>query len=269
MNMVMVVRGWRGDGEEGDRVVSWMWWWRLVLVWMVLESAEVVDRVVADAGGRNLAGSGDGAGILKRRGVQLCVCYESKKPKAISAFNFHLCFFGFIIAIEFDWEAWDLQLGKQYEKLVIASRAKNLEKTHDPLALVAHTSSSSRSPQTFYATRPSSVVDYDDEYLGETLQNDPEDPLTSAMMLLAHVITPGYSTPMNNRLLSSSNTRNQVVVQADRVNIQSRNVRNDGIIARHSYNVQEGYAESSNVQKDTGNVQRNLQTSSSRNVTNV
>ncbi|GJT18768.1 putative ribonuclease H-like domain-containing protein [Tanacetum coccineum] len=43
---------------------------------------------------------------------QRCACYVSKKPKAISAFNFHLCFFGFIIAIEFDWEVWDLQLGK-------------------------------------------------------------------------------------------------------------------------------------------------------------
>ncbi|GKE11788.1 hypothetical protein Tco_1415339 [Tanacetum coccineum] len=31
---------------------------------------------------------------------------------------------------------------QQYEKIVIASRAKKLEKTHDPLALVAHTSSS-------------------------------------------------------------------------------------------------------------------------------
>ncbi|GJW72200.1 hypothetical protein Tco_0129117 [Tanacetum coccineum] len=33
---------------------------------------------------------------------------------------------------------------QQFEKLVNASRAKNLEKSHDPLALVAHTSSSSR-----------------------------------------------------------------------------------------------------------------------------
>ncbi|GJU76351.1 hypothetical protein Tco_1273421 [Tanacetum coccineum] len=32
---------------------------------------------------------------------------------------------------------------QQYEKLVIASRAKKLEKTHDPLALIAHSSSSS------------------------------------------------------------------------------------------------------------------------------
>ncbi|GKA44099.1 hypothetical protein Tco_0736823 [Tanacetum coccineum] len=62
---------------------------------------------------------------------------------------------------------------QQYEKLVIASRAKKLEKTHDPLALVAHKSSSSRSPLAYYVTHPSFIVDYDDDYQGDTFQNDP------------------------------------------------------------------------------------------------
>ncbi|GJS86575.1 hypothetical protein Tco_0769211 [Tanacetum coccineum] len=52
----------------------------------------------------------------------------------------------------------------QYEKLVNASRAKKLEKSHDPLALVAHTGSSSRNTSSYYVTHPSSVVDYDEEY---------------------------------------------------------------------------------------------------------
>ncbi|GJY63103.1 gag-pol polyprotein [Tanacetum coccineum] len=117
---------------------------------------------------------------------------------------------------------------QQYDKLVIASRVKMLEKTHDPLAIVAYISSSSRSPSAYYVTHPPSVVDYDDDYQGDTFQNDLEDPLTYAMMLLAHAITQYYSTPTNNRLRSSLNTRNQVVGQADRVNIQSRNVGNDG-----------------------------------------
>ncbi|GJZ72589.1 hypothetical protein Tco_0636735 [Tanacetum coccineum] len=48
----------------------------------------------------------------------------------------------------------------QYEKLVIASRAKKAAKTHDPLALVAHTSSSSsRSPTPYYVTHPPSVIE--------------------------------------------------------------------------------------------------------------
>ncbi|GJW82601.1 hypothetical protein Tco_0146576 [Tanacetum coccineum] len=62
---------------------------------------------------------------------------------------------------------------QQYEKIIIASRAKKLEKTHDPVALVAHTSSS-RSSLAYYVTHPSSGVDYDDEYQGKTFQNDPE-----------------------------------------------------------------------------------------------
>ncbi|GJZ70668.1 hypothetical protein Tco_0634519 [Tanacetum coccineum] len=77
----------------------------------------------------------------------------------------------------------------QYEKLVNASRAKKLEKSHDPLALVAHTGSSSRIPSPYYVTHPSSVVDYDDDYQGDAFESNYEDPLTSAMMLLARAIT--------------------------------------------------------------------------------
>ncbi|GJW58045.1 hypothetical protein Tco_0104776 [Tanacetum coccineum] len=51
----------------------------------------------------------------------------------------------------------------QFEKLVNASRAKKLEKSHDPLALVAHTGSSSRNTSSYYVTHPSSVVDYDEQ----------------------------------------------------------------------------------------------------------
>ncbi|GJS09740.1 hypothetical protein Tco_0366536 [Tanacetum coccineum] len=58
---------------------------------------------------------------------------------------------------------------QQFEKLVNASRAKKLEKSHDPLALVANTSSSSRQTSSYYVTHPSSVVDYDDEYQNQTI----------------------------------------------------------------------------------------------------
>nr|GEV44035.1 Gag-Pol polyprotein [Tanacetum cinerariifolium] len=109
---------------------------------------------------------------------------------------------------------------------------------------------------------------YDDDYQEETFQNDLEDSLTTAMMLLARSITQRYSTPTNNQLRSSSNIRNQAVLQADRVNIESTNVGNNGRNARCLFNVQEESAESSNVQKDTGNEQRTLRTSSSGNVTN-
>ncbi|GKF01032.1 hypothetical protein Tco_0027955, partial [Tanacetum coccineum] len=77
----------------------------------------------------------------------------------------------------------------QFEKLVNASRAKKLEKSHDPLALVAHTGSSSRNTSSYYVTHPSSVVDYDEEYEQDDVHNHSEDPLASAMLLLAKAIT--------------------------------------------------------------------------------
>nr|GEZ74851.1 hypothetical protein [Tanacetum cinerariifolium] len=70
---------------------------------------------------------------------------------------------------------------QQFVKLVNTSRAKKLEKSHDPLALVAHTGSSSRNTSSYYVTHPTSVVDYDDEYQQDDIQTNSEDPLTSAM----------------------------------------------------------------------------------------
>ncbi|GKC20400.1 hypothetical protein Tco_1022550, partial [Tanacetum coccineum] len=43
------------------------------------------------------------------------------------------------------------------------------------------------------------------------------------MMLLAQEITQKFSTPTNNRLRTSSNTRNQVVIQDGRVAIETKN----------------------------------------------
>nr|GEV75152.1 hypothetical protein [Tanacetum cinerariifolium] len=70
---------------------------------------------------------------------------------------------------------------QQFEKLVNTPRAKKLEKSHDPLALVAHTSLSSRNTSSYYVTHPTSVVDYDHEYQQDGIQTNYEDPLTSAM----------------------------------------------------------------------------------------
>ncbi|GJU47798.1 hypothetical protein Tco_1217353 [Tanacetum coccineum] len=70
----------------------------------------------------------------------------------------------------------------QYEKLINASRAKKLEKSHDPFALVAHMGSSPKTSSPYYFTHPSSVVDYDDDYQGDAFQNNYEDLHTSAMI---------------------------------------------------------------------------------------
>nr|GEU96483.1 hypothetical protein [Tanacetum cinerariifolium] len=86
---------------------------------------------------------------------------------------------------------------------------KKATRNHDPLAIVAnshayfsnsHASPSySRSPQPYYATHPSSVNDYEDDYQWEIQRDAQEDKLTIAMM-------------------------NQVVIQDGRVDIQSKNV---------------------------------------------
>ncbi|GJX65381.1 hypothetical protein Tco_0299724 [Tanacetum coccineum] len=70
---------------------------------------------------------------------------------------------------------------QQFEKLVNTSKAKKLEKSHDPLALVAHTGSSSRQTSSYYVTHLTFVVDYDDEYQQDDFHNNSEDPLVSAM----------------------------------------------------------------------------------------
>nr|GEW87296.1 hypothetical protein [Tanacetum cinerariifolium] len=63
------------------------------------------------------------------------------------------------------------------------------------------------------------------ERIRREIQGDSqEDKLITAMMLLARAITQRYSTPTNNRLRTSSNTKNQAVIQDGRVNIQSNNV---------------------------------------------
>ncbi|GJU81372.1 hypothetical protein Tco_0018302 [Tanacetum coccineum] len=70
---------------------------------------------------------------------------------------------------------------------------------------------------------PTSEVDYDDEYQQDDVHKNSEDPLVSAMLLLAKAITQNFFNPTNNRLRALSNTINQAIIQGDRVNIQSRN----------------------------------------------
>ncbi|GJY80713.1 hypothetical protein Tco_0493464 [Tanacetum coccineum] len=119
----------------------------------------------------------------------------------------------------------------QFEPRVLASNAKRAAKNHDPLALIVHSNASSSqshanssySPQSYYVTQPSSVIDYEYEYQGNLQGDSQEDKLTTAMMLLARAITQKFSTPTNNCLCTSSNIRNQAVIQDGRVDIQTKN----------------------------------------------
>ncbi|GJX25319.1 hypothetical protein Tco_0231615, partial [Tanacetum coccineum] len=96
----------------------------------------------------------------------------------------------------------------QFEPHIQASKAKRVVENHDPLALIAllnasssqsHASPSfSHSPQPYYVTHPSSVVDYEEDYQGESLGDSQEDKLIIAMI-------------------------NQAVIQDGRVDIQTKN----------------------------------------------
>ncbi|GJX61821.1 hypothetical protein Tco_0294721 [Tanacetum coccineum] len=79
------------------------------------------------------------------------------------------------------------------------------------------------------------------------------------MLLLAKAITQNFSNPTKKRLRALSNTRNQAVVQGDRVNIQSRNYGNVGRNNRRAY-VQEEVVEGMNATNETANVQRIVRT---------
>ncbi|GKB27416.1 hypothetical protein Tco_0866817 [Tanacetum coccineum] len=121
----------------------------------------------------------------------------------------------------------------QFEPHVQASKAKKAAKNHDPLSLIAYSNayssqshaslSYSHSPQPYYVTHPSSVVDSEEDYQRELQGDVQEDKLTTAMMLLAREITQKLSTPTNNRLCTSSNTRNQAMINDGRVDIQTKN----------------------------------------------
>ncbi|GJU91600.1 integrase, catalytic region, zinc finger, CCHC-type containing protein [Tanacetum coccineum] len=80
----------------------------------------------------------------------------------------------------------------QHEPHVLSKRANQTARNHDPLALVARShvhnlqsyasSSYSYSPQPYYVTHPSSVIDHEEDYQGEIQGDAQEDKLTTVMM---------------------------------------------------------------------------------------
>ncbi|GKB72149.1 hypothetical protein Tco_0933561 [Tanacetum coccineum] len=72
------------------------------------------------------------------------------------------------------------------------------------------------------------IVDYEEDYQEELQGDSQEDKLTTVLMLLARAITQKFSTPTNNYLCTSSNTRNQAMIQDGRVDIQTKNAGYSG-----------------------------------------
>ncbi|GJT78544.1 retrovirus-related pol polyprotein from transposon TNT 1-94 [Tanacetum coccineum] len=167
----------------------------------------------------------------------------------------------------------------QFEPHILASKAKKTAKNHDPLALLAHSNASSSqshanssySPQPYYVTHPSSIADYENEYQGELQGDSQEDKLTTVMMLLARAITQKFSTPTNNRLRTSSNTRNQAMIQDGRVDIQTKNAGYGGNRNRNSVRQNRNQAFNTGNGNDDSNQigQRVLRTKSTTRKKNV
>ncbi|GJW47758.1 integrase, catalytic region, zinc finger, CCHC-type containing protein [Tanacetum coccineum] len=112
-------------------------------------------------------------------------------------------------------------------KLVNTSREKKLEKSHDHLALVAHTCSSSKNTSSYYVTHPSSVVDYDEEYEQDDVHNHSEDPLASAMLLLAKAITQNFSNPTKQSTIDDDQINSDIQFDSVKGNVNSGGVEKD------------------------------------------
>nr|GEV02563.1 RNA-directed DNA polymerase homolog [Tanacetum cinerariifolium] len=97
---------------------------------------------------------------------------------------------------------------------VNASKEKNVARNHEPSTLVAnsHAYSShsyaspsySYSPQLYYVTYPSLLIDYEDDYHGKMYEDTQEDKLTSAMMLLERAITQRWRVCIDYRKLNDA-----------------------------------------------------------------
>ncbi|GJY54949.1 hypothetical protein Tco_0446613 [Tanacetum coccineum] len=130
----------------------------------------------------------------------------------------------------------------QFEPHVNASKANKAARNHDPLALVANSNvhlsyshaspSYSHSPQPYYVTYHSSVIDYEDDYQREIQGDAQKDKITTSMMLLARSITRRYSTPTNNRLrVQEGKIRIKQLMQEIK-NVQCYNCNGKGHYAR-------------------------------------
>ncbi|GKB96795.1 retrovirus-related pol polyprotein from transposon TNT 1-94 [Tanacetum coccineum] len=168
----------------------------------------------------------------------------------------------------------------QFKPHIQASKAKRAARNHDPLALIAHSNASSQShasplysnsPQPYNVTHPSSIIDYKEDYQGELHGDSQEDKLTTVMMLLARTITQKFSTPTNNHLRTSSNIRNQAVIQDGRVDIQTKNAGYGGNGNRNTCGQNRNQAFNAGNVNDESNqiVQRILRTESNLGKANV
>ncbi|GKC04071.1 hypothetical protein Tco_0995681 [Tanacetum coccineum] len=103
-----------------------------------------------------------------------------------------------------------------YNSVDASKEGESLESVYERLAILVNimdcnnvrpipVPSYLHSPQPYYVTHPSSVVDYEEDYQGELQGDSQEDKLATAVMLLARAITKKFSTPLNNRYGGNGN----------------------------------------------------------------
>ncbi|GJU26613.1 putative ribonuclease H-like domain-containing protein [Tanacetum coccineum] len=144
----------------------------------------------------------------------------------------------------------------QFKPHVQASKGKRAVRNHEPLALIVHLNASSsqshaspsysHSPQPYYVTHPSSVIDYKEDYQGELQGDSQEDKLTTIMMLLARAITQKNAGRQNRNQtfnagngLTQNDESNQIVQRVPRTesnpgkaNVKCYNCKEKGHYAR-------------------------------------
>nr|GEV77494.1 hypothetical protein [Tanacetum cinerariifolium] len=141
----------------------------------------------------------------------------------------------------------------KFKKLINTFRAKKLEKTYDPLALVAHTGSSSKNTS-YYMTHPTSVVNYDNEYKQDDIQTNSEDPLTSAIIQPTNHysnVGPSYDSAFVGEVQSLSINENEEQMYPTHTKIINSTIGDDQIDSNIIFNTPNRNVNSGSVEKDT------------------
>ncbi|GJT47380.1 hypothetical protein Tco_0956095 [Tanacetum coccineum] len=138
--------------------------------------------------------------------------------------------------------------------MVNVSRAKKLEKSHDPLGFVAHTGSSSRNTS-YYVTHPTSVVDYEDEYQMEEIRRNSLQTLCVNAIISTTDNTsddgPSYDSAFISEVQSSSNNENKEQMYPNHTKIINSTIGDDQIDSDIIFDSPNGNVNSGSIEKDT------------------
>ncbi|GJT08208.1 hypothetical protein Tco_0842670 [Tanacetum coccineum] len=149
---------------------------------------------------------------------------------------------------------------QQFEKLVNASRAKKLEKSHDHLALVAHTGSSSRNTSSYYDEAGVILTDEQNDFLfADASRMEEIEELNANICLMARIqpadntsdAGPSYDSAFISEVQSSSNTENEEQMYPTHTKIINSTIGDDQIDSDIIFDSPNGNVNSGSIEKDT------------------